>query len=639
MKKRFHFCKRIEELSYSLLQEAKNKGFSDRYIASILSKHNSLSKTITEEQVRQKRNEHNISVIYHCVDTCAGEFKAETPYFYGGFSEEDENTPMGKEGEKTVAIIGSGPNRIGQGLEFDTCCTMASYAFRERGVKVAMINSNPETVSTDFNTSDRLYLEPLTLEDVSEVLYGSNIQNVICQLGGQTSINMARVLQERGFTILGTSIDSIDDAEDRKRFSEMLRKCNLNQAPGTTVTRADDIARVADRIGYPIFIRPSYVLGGQSMVVVYTKEGLSEIINKYHSLLDGNNVLIDKFLENAVEYDVDAVSDGEAVYIGGVLKHIEHAGVHSGDSACVFRDTLLSSKTHEDIGESIEATIAQKIYNATVRIAKELSIKGFMNIQFAAVDSTLYVIEVNPRASRTVPFISKTSGIDMVSLATDIWLGTRLKDTKEFKVRKIPDYDDLAVAYSIEGCAIKEAVFSFDRFDDGDPALSPQMRSTGEVIGLGEDVGEAFSKASAAAFCRLPIKGTIFVSVAEKYKKAMCEYVRYFIDMGFVMIGTRGTSNFLNKNGIACCSINRVADGTPHVLDEIANNSIDLLINILESVDERSFRDDKEIRLAAVHSRLPYITTLPAVRTAIEGIRHIQRHGIRSQKLQGKKIF
>ncbi len=638
---------RLLDIPPALLGEAKEMGFSDTKIAQCvvrnfarvgrfceaLEKTRSLGDKTLEglrDELCELRRRLDIQASYHCVDTCAGEFEAKTPYFYSSFSGADEHAASdlalsaNDDAQKNIAIIGSGPNRIGQGLEFDTCCTMAATSLRKRNVHVTMINSNPETVSTDFNTSDRLYLEPLTADDVYEVLQKAGIRDVVCQLGGQTPIGMAAELTRRGIRIVGTDLEAIDRAEDRKRFSAMLEKLGLLQAPGKTVTHVDDIMQAAQEIGFPVLVRPSYVIGGQSMMVVYTEEELAAFVKKHRAELAHNTLLIDKFLENATEYDVDLVSDGQSVYIGGVLQHIEHAGVHSGDSACVFESHVL------------ESPVAYEIYESAYKIARELNICGLMNIQYAELDGKVYVIEVNPRASRTVPFISKTSRVDMVALAVDVWLGAKLQDMRVFQERCLLAHEkfhssgkpDIAVGCSAEGWAVKEAVFSFDRFEDIDPALSPQMRSTGEVIGLGATFGEAFAKASASSFCTLPREGLVFISVADTHKPHMLTCAQKLVSMNFTLIGTHGTAHYLQQQGVACAPIKRVADGSPHVLEKIKD--VDLFINILESVDERSFRDDKEIRLAAVKARIPYVTTMPAVKAVIEGIEHSKKHTIRA---------
>ncbi len=639
----------LDDVPPSLLRKAKSMGFSDTKIVRCIMHNfadvgrrcqlceetqasNDYNFAHLRSELRALKRKHNIAAAYHCVDTCAGEFEAKTPYFYSSFSTVDEHDASDsleiaslhtreKELQKKIAIIGSGPNRIGQGLEFDTCCTMAAMSLRKRGIEVTMINSNPETVSTDFNISDRLYLEPLTSDDVYEVLQKAGIRDVICQLGGQTPITMAEDLTRRGIRIVGTDLNAIDTAEDRQCFSTMLAEIGLLQAPGKTVTNTQDILSVAKILGFPVLIRPSYVIGGQSMVVVYTEEELNAFVAKYCDELAQNTVLIDKFLEDATEYDVDIVSDGQSIYIGGVLQHIEHAGVHSGDSACVFENKVLKTPT------------AYAIYESACKIARTLNIRGLMNIQYAELDGKVYVIEVNPRASRTVPFISKISHVDMIQLAVDVWLGAKLKDMSVFQKHRLELHEasenemcnfDLAVACSAEGWAVKEAVFSFDRFKNIDPALSPQMRSTGEVVGIGDTFGEAFAKASAASFCKLPLRGLVFISVADKHKPHIVLSMQKLIAMKFTLIGTYGTANYLQKHGIPCSVINRVANGSPHVLEKL--NEIDLLINILESVDERSFRDDKEIRLAAVRAHIPYVTTLPAVKAVIEGIEHSILH-------------
>lgn len=608
---------KVEDIDKELLQKAKEFGFSDVRIARIITKNNKSS----GQDVYNLRVQYDIHAAYHCVDTCAGEFEAKTPYFYSSYGEINEG---GTVEQPAVAIIGSGPNRIGQGLEFDTCCTMATKALRDRGYKVVMINCNPETVSTDFNISDRLYIEPLNAEDVYEILKKEKIKKVIFQLGGQTPINLLNTLEQKGIEVMSGNSDAIDEAEHRDRFSQLLTRLGLNQMPSASATSIEEIEKIVNTLGYPILVRPSYVIGGQSMMVLYTEDALKKFVDDNRKDLEGMHMLVDKFLEDAIEYDVDAVSDGDSVYIGGILEHIEQAGIHSGDSACVFENFVPQNE------------ITQQIKNATYKIATSIGggIKGLVNIQFAQHKNNLYVLEVNPRASRTVPFISKVSGVNLVEMAADVWNGKKIADMPIFQKKKTEENPQLAVGTSIENFAVKEAVFSFDRFDEVDPILTPEMRSTGESIGIGESFGEAFAKASAAASTALPIQGTIFISIARPHREKMMYLIDKFISLGFNLVGTQGTAKFFNDLGRPCRSIYRVTDGSPNVIDEIQSGKIDFVVNILEGVNFTAFNDDKEIRTSTIRNRIPYITTTQAVGAALEGIDYLKNSKIKVRALK-----
>lgn len=604
------------------VQEAKRMGFTDKKIAQFLQK--------STAEVLAIREKESIQRSYRCVDTCAAEFAAQTPYYYGGFSGKNEHS---SNTAKAVLIVGSGPNRIGQGLEFDTCCTLAALAFQKRGYCVSIINNNPETVSTDYNVSDNLFFEPLSAEDLYDLLKEKGLREVLAQLGGQTPINIISELHSKGVEPIGTSMDSIDIAESRKRFLSLVEKLrnqaqvDIDPIPGAVVQDIAKVTETARAIGFPVLIRPSYVLGGQSMSVVYDQDALEKYIESNSPYLESSDLLIDSFLESAVEYDADLVSDGESVYIAGLLRHIEHAGVHSGDSACVFEPFVAQN------------AITEKIYRAGRALAQQLKIRGFLNIQFASVGEKLYILEANPRASRTVPFIAKTSGVDIIDMAVSVWTGERLADNPDFIERKLEGYDDLAVGCSTEGYAVKESVFSFDRFEGVDPALGPEMRSTGEAIGLGASFGEAFAKASMVASTRLPRSGTVFMSIAGKFKYRVLEHARYFNRQGFTIIATQGTAAEFQKHDIPCRTIARIFESggkLPTILDEIREGRVDLMVNILKSVDSKSFTDDKEIRNAAVRYRIPYISTLPALDATLEGIEYLRKNEVTARKLHSR---
>ncbi len=589
-------------LNGKMLLDAKQNGFSDKKIARLTG--------LKISEVEKMREDEGINPSYHFVDTCAGEFSADTPYFYSTFGEVDEGGSIGGD---AVIILASGPNRIGQGLEFDTGCTLASIAYRGEGVRSIMVNSNPETVSTDFNVSDRLYLEPLVAEDVKNIIRKEKVKDVVVQLGGQTPLNMAEELEKWGVNIVGTSVESINKAEDRGLFASLLKKLNLRQPENRTAFSFDQIVNCADEIGYPVLLRPSFVLGGRSMFIAYTKEELEFFINQGIEISKERPVLVDKFLEDAFEYDIDALCDGKNVYIAGIMQHIEAAGIHSGDSACVF-------PAYKSTPE-----IIQEMTEATVKIAREISVKGFLNIQYAVKDNILYVLEVNPRGSRTVPFLSKASGINLIQAAVRIWRGKDLKQQKLATERApfIKEECYLGIGVPQTGWAVKEAVFSFDRFVDFDPVLGPEMKSTGEVIGTGDTFGEAFAKAQIAAGTKIPVEGKIFVSVHKNDRKTILPIVKDLHSMGFAIAATRGTANFLFENGIFAEVILKIHEGHPNVIDHMKSKKFALLINTpLGKFAEIS---DTEIRIEAVKRKLPYTTTTSAAHAATEGIRYLKK--------------
>ena len=541
----------------------------------------------------------------HYVDTCAGEFEALTPYCYTSYGEGDEGAGLGKD---AVIIVASGPNRIGQGLEFDTCCTLSSRAFRRLGRKTVMINSNPETVSTDYNTSDRLYIAPLTAEDVLAIMEKEGTKDVVVQLGGQTPLNMAAELERNGAHIIGTSLKSIDETEDRGLFSQVVKKLGLRQPENRSAATVSEIKEKAHEIGFPVLLRPSFVLGGRAMFIAYDDDGLEEFMKKPEvTVSEDSPVLVDQFLEDAFEYDLDAVSDGRSVYIGGILQHIEAAGIHSGDSAAVFPP--YKSKPE----------ILQEMREWTLRLARHLNVQGLMNIQFAEKDGKLYIIEVNPRASRTVPFISKSSGVDLVDAAVRVWQGEDL--VAQGLVKSEGSWGE---GRCITGWAIKEAVFSFDRFPHVDPALGPEMRSTGEVVGYGRTFGEAYAKSQAAAFNKLPVSGRVIISVNSKDRKTIVPIAKALEELGFHILATKGTARDLYGEGILADVMLKTQDGHPNIVDYIRERKADLIINT--PMGFRARQSDDDIRTEAVRAHIPYTTTTSAAKAAVEAIRYLQEN-------------
>jgi len=576
------------------LMEAKRAGLSDARVAGLCSR--------GEEEIRALRNEWGIHTSYHFVDTCAGEFEAETPYLYSTYGEIDEGRPLGKE---TVLIIGSGPNRIGQGLEFDTCCTLASMAFRKAGAKTIMVNSNPETVSTDFNISDRLYIEPLTEEHVREIARKESVRGVVLQLGGQTALDLAPMFEKGGIPILGTSRDSIDTAEDRSRFSRTLTHLGILQPENRSAEKAAEILHYAEEIGFPVLLRPSFVLGGSRMVIAFTPEEIDAFVSAPGLKIGPEApVLVDKFLEDAFEYDLDALCDGDNAYIAGIMQHIEAAGIHSGDSACVFPPY----KVQEEIIACMK--------DAAVKLARHLDIRGFMNIQFAVKDGLLYVLEVNPRASRTVPFLAKASGVDIIDAAAAMWLGRTLEQQGLTR-------EGTGAGSCITGWAVKEAVFSFNRFLKMDPRLGPEMKSTGEVIGTGTSFGEAYAKAQAAAGSPLPVEGRVFVSVNRHDRETILPVVQTLKSLGFEIMATRGTAEFLFSHGMFCEVVLKVHEGRPNLLDHLRMGRVHLLINT--PLGRFSQKGDESIRTEAVKWNIPYTTTTSAALAACEGIKYLRK--------------
>ncbi|NLX19258.1 MAG: carbamoyl-phosphate synthase large subunit [Desulfobulbus sp.] len=574
-------------LDQEYLFEVKQYGFSDIQLAHLTG--------TSEDDIRHRRIEFGLRPAYKLVDTCAAEFASYTPYYYSTYELEDEGQRTDR---KKIIILGGGPNRIGQGIEFDYCCVHASFALREIGVESIMVNSNPETVSTDYDTSDKLYFEPLTREDVLNIIDREQPDGVIVQFGGQTPLNLAVPLAKRGVPIIGTSPDAIDRAEDRKRFQQFLHKLGLRQPANGTAHTLEEALAVAEEIGYPVVMRPSYVLGGRDMRIVYNEQGIRNFMAIPGMSGSEHPVLLDQFLKDAIEVDVDAVCDGEQTVIGGIMEHIEEAGIHSGDSACVLPPHTLS------------AAIVGEITEATKAMAQELGVVGLMNVQFAVQGETLYVLEVNPRASRTVPFVSKATGVPLAKIATKVMLGMTLEQLG-FTREKV-----------LHHWAVKEAVFPFDRFPNVDTLLGPEMKSTGEVMGIDEDLGLALAKAQMASNAPLPIRGTVFVSVRHGDKENVIPVARKLRELGYDIFATRGTAAKLTEQGIVCKEVNKISQGRPHILDKIQNGQVSWILNT--SAGTRTTEDSYIIRRAALDYHIPYTTTITgglATTMAMESLR------------------
>ena len=565
------------------LLRAKSMGFSDDFIGHL--------KGVDPFEVRKKRRKAGILPTFKMVDTCAAEFESFTPYFYSSYDREDEVIETDR---KKVLILGSGPNRIGQGIEFDYCCVQASFELHDLGYESIMVNSNPETVSTDYDTSDRLYFEPVTVEDVMNIIEKERPIGTIVQFGGQTPLNIARVLEERGATILGTSTRSIDRAESREEFARLIHSLGLRQPANGTAKSVDEALRIAKKIRYPVLVRPSYVLGGRKMAILYDEESLRTYLSGEIKVSGKNPVLIDQFLEDAFEYDIDAVSDGKQVIIGGVMEHIEEAGVHSGDSACSIPPVKSKPEWVEEMKRQ------------TRLIAKILNVVGLINIQFAVKDDQVYILEVNPRASRTVPFVSKATSFPITRIATAVIMGITLEE--------LGLTEDLEVQY----VSVKAPVMPFNRFPGTDPLLGPEMRSTGEVMGIGASFGEAFYKAQLAADMPLPVKGTVFISVHDNDKHTILPVARALSELGIKVAATQGTASFLWDEGIWADVIQKLHEGHPNVLDYLENAKVDLLINT--PFGKESQKDDYRIRLNAIQHGVPYTTTTSAAQAAVEGV-------------------
>ena len=615
----------MESIPTEVLRDAKRMGFSDERLAAVWRLENGKG---AQEKIRHLRKKHGVSPVYKRVDTCAAEFESYTPYLYSTYEEEDEASPTRK---KKVIILGSGPNRIGQGIEFDYCCCHASFALHEDGFETVMINCNPETVSTDYDTSDRLYFEPLTLEDVFAIYEheaaSSSSVGVIVQFGGQTPLNLALPLKAAGVPIIGTSPESIDLAEDRKRFGKLLDELDIPQAPGAMATSVEEAVEAAKRVQYPVLVRPSYVLGGRAMVIAYDEESVRGYMKEAVEYSQDRPVLIDHFLEDAIEVDVDALSDGEDVVIGGIMQHIEEAGIHSGDSSCVLPAV--------DIPERL----LNRMRDYTFRLARALKVVGLMNIQFAIPRTSngsskgnggeagrVYVLEVNPRASRTVPYVSKATGVPMAKIAARLMTGRKLREFLPESIERVADLDSGRCYY------VKSPVFPWSKFPGVDTVLGPEMKSTGEVMGVADNFGEAFAKAQIAAGQKLPTAGTVFISVTDHDKPQVADLARHFADMGFKLVATAGTADVLEAAGLTTDRVYKVKEGRPNVVDLIKGERIQLIINTPHGLEP--WFDEKAIRRAAVTAHIPTITTLSAARAAAEGIAALQSGELRVQALQ-----
>ncbi len=584
-------------LKTKAFRRAKKLGFSDRQLA--------VARGDSEGAVRSKRKTERVAPTYRLVDTCAAEFEAYTPYYYSTYGDENERRESGK---RKIMILGGGPNRIGQGIEFDYCCVHAAFALRELGFETIMVNSNPETVSTDYDTSDKLYFEPLTLEDVLNIYDQEKPEGVLVQFGGQTPLNLASGLKAAGVPILGTQPESIETAEDRQLFAAMLDKLNLRQTPNGSAISTDDAIAIANKVGYPVLVRPSFVLGGRAMELVYNEGDLRRYMGSAIEVTPDRPVLIDRFLEDAVEVDVDCISDGETTVIGAIMEHIEEAGIHSGDSACVIPTFSLSQKVLDEISL------------ATRAMARELNVRGLMNAQFAVKGEDVYVLEVNPRASRTVPFVSKAIGVPLAKLAAKVMAGGSLRELG-FTREIVPKH-----------FSVKEAVFPFLRYEGLDISLGPEMKSTGEVMGMDVDLGLAYAKSQMAAPPPLPKKGKVFVSVKDTDKEAVIPVAREFVKLGFEIISTSGTAKALSKGKIKVTKVFKIHEGRPNVLDRIKNGDINFIINTPSGKIPREH--EVVIRNAALAAKIPIMTTVRAALASANGIRSLQKRKVQVRSLQ-----
>jgi carbamoyl-phosphate synthase large subunit len=595
----------LDDAAPERLRDAKRAGLSDQRIGMVIG--------AGEREVRAARRAHGVQPVFKTVDTCAGEFRARTPYFYSAYEQVSEVTPADR---PRVVILGAGPNRIGQGIEFDYACVHAAFALRRAGYETVMLNCNPETVSTDYDTSDRLYFEPVSAEDVLAVCEAEDPEGVIVQLGGQTPLHLAAELEAEGFRILGTSPASIDLAEDRTRFAELCRRLEVAQPPHGHAASAEEAVTVAASIGYPVVVRPSYVLGGRAMEIVYTDRELERYLARATQAGSDRPVLVDRFLEGAIEVDVDAVSDGREVFVGAVMEHIEEAGVHSGDSSCTIPPVTLSDQELDEVER------------LTRVLAEALQVRGLLNVQFAVKDERVWVLEANPRASRTVPFVSKATGVPLAKVAARVLVGDRLADLRaEGVVPSVPSH-----YRHLRHVAVKAAVLPFGRFPGVDTVLGPEMRSTGEVMGIARGLGVALAKAQSGTGAALPEKGRLFVSVANRDKRAMVFPVKRLVDLGFEVVATRGTAALLARSGIEVSCVAKVSEGHPNAADLIAVGRVDLVINTPFGREPRS--DGAAIRTAAAAVGIPCVTTLQGVYAAVQGIEALQGSGEEPRSLQ-----
>ena len=591
----------LDRLDFEVLRRLKRKGFSDARIAVLLA--------VEESAVRKHRTRLGLHPVFKRIDSCAAEFRAATAYMYSTYEEECEAEPTAA---RKIVVLGGGPNRIGQGIEFDYCCVQAALAMREAGYESIMVNCNPETVSTDYDTSDRLYFEPLTLEDVLEIIRVEQPEGVIVQYGGQTPLKLSRALEAEGVRIVGTSPDSIDLAEDRERFQQLIEACELRQPPNRTARTRADAVRHAAAIGYPIVVRPSYVLGGRAMKIVYDEDELSRYMRQAVEVSHESPVLLDRFLDDAIEVDVDCASDGETVLVGGIMEHIEQAGIHSGDSACSLPPAGLA------------ADIQARLREQTRLLAGALRVVGLMNVQYAIKDGSIHVLEVNPRASRTVPFVSKAIGIPLAKVAALCMVGQKLRDLGLEAEPRVGHY------------AVKEAVFPFIKFPGVDSLLGPEMQSTGEVMGIGRTFGEAFAKALLATGDELPARGTIFVSVRDGDKQDTVGVSRDLHRLGYDLVATRGTARALEMAGVRCRTVNKVLEGRPHIVDMLKNGEIDMIVNTTEG--SQAIADSYTIRRSALQYRVPYFTTVAGARALVEAIQAPRAPAVYSmQEIHGEE--
>jgi carbamoyl-phosphate synthase large subunit len=590
----------VSDIDTDFMRGLKRKGFSDKRLAVLLA--------VSEKEIRRRRHQLGVRPVYKRVDTCAAEFSTSTAYMYSTYEEECEANVSDRD---KILVLGGGPNRIGQGIEFDYCCVHAALAMREDGYETIMVNCNPETVSTDYDTSDRLYFEPVTLEDVLEIVAKEKPKGVIVQFGGQTPLKLARDLEANGVPIIGTTPDAIDRAEDRERFQQMIERLQLKQPPNATVRSTEQALTAAQKIGFPLVVRPSYVLGGRAMEVVHKEEELKRYMREAVQVSEDSPVLLDHFLHAAVEIDVDAVSDGKTVVIGAIMQHIEQAGIHSGDSACSLPPYSLSAELQDKMREQVK------------RMALELGVIGLMNVQLAVQDGEIYVIEVNPRASRTVPFVSKAIGVSLAKIAARCMAGTTLAE-QNFTKERIPPY-----------YCVKEAVFPFNKFPGVDPILGPEMKSTGEVMGLGDTFAEAYAKAQSGAGEKLPRGGKAFLSVREQDKPFVAQVARDLVELGFTLCATRGTQRILEGEGIQCQRVNKVTEGRPHIVDMAKNGDIDLIVNTTEG--KQAIADSSTIRRSALSQKIFYSTTLAGAEAVVLALRHGEEKAVRSlQEVHGR---
>jgi len=593
--------RKLEDIDAETMRLLKRKGFSDRRLAYLFN--------TGEKKVRARRHRLGIRPVYKRVDTCAAEFATTTAYMYSTYEEECEAAPSTR---RKIMVLGGGPNRIGQGIEFDYCCVHAALALREDGFETIMVNCNPETVSTDYDTSDRLYFEPLTLEDVLEIVDKEKPFGVIVQYGGQTPLKLARDLDAAGVPIIGTSADSIDEAEDRERFQKLLERLKLRQPPNRTARSAAQAVKLADEIGYPVVVRPSYVLGGRAMEIVHQRADLERYMEKAVRVSNDSPVLIDRYLSDAIEVDVDCVADGKDVFVGGVMEHVEEAGVHSGDSACCLPPHSLSSELEAELRRQTEL------------LARALNVVGLMNVQYAIQRDTVYVLEVNPRASRTVPYVSKATGLPLAKIAARCMAGTSLAAQGVSGYVTPPYY------------SVKEAVFPFAKFPGVDTILGPEMKSTGEVMGVGQSFGEAFVKSQLAAGVKLPKGGRAFISVRDGDKAAAVLVARDLVQLGFSILATRGTASAIAEHGIPVTPVNKVAEGRPHIVDMIKNGEVSFIVNTVEAT-RTAISDSRSIRTTALARRVTYYTTIAGAKAACAGMKHLaQLEPYRLQDLHAK---